>query len=590
MKLTKRRVTVGLISAAVVVGMTSATTWALASEKPNTTTAAADKPIRLVVGYKHGVNPTSGDAKIAAFGARRTATGAAQAALGELDATTVEVSSSRSAAAIASLKSDPNVAWVEADTVRKAFDRTPNDPEFIRQPEMRDVKLPAAWDTTTGSAVKVAVVDTGVTAAGDLQGAVTAGYDFINNDSSPTDDQGHGTFVAALIAARGGNGSGMAGVCWSCQIIPVKVLNHKGEGTSSTVAKGIVWAVQHGAKVINLSLGGPGSSKLLSDAVAYANMNSVLVVAAAGNEGGYSTEFDRQYPAALGDVVAVAATSTGTTSLAPFSSSNAPGDRWVDVAAPGIVRSMTRTGRGYVYEQGTSFSSPIVAGIAALVKSRNPNYTGWSLMNAIQSSTSAPVSGTNYGMVDASAALGVGTETTPPTSSGVSPGDNSLLHGTIAVRPVNVADNRSGIRNVTLHVDGVYKGYSRTAPYTINYNSAGRNGTVKLQVRVYDKAGNVLVLDRTIRVDNVAPAVRITSAPKNGAKISGRVSIGYTGSDANGMKLFQLILNGKVAQTHTGTSPFVFGASAVPKNVTVQVRGYDKANNAKDSTKFSYHR
>jgi subtilisin family serine protease len=99
----------------------------------------------------------------------------------------------------------------------------------------------------------------------------------------------------------------MAGVCWSCQIMPIKVLDAEGNGYDSDIAKGIVWAVQHGAKVINLSLGGPDTSKVLNDAVAYATMNSVLVVAAAGNEG----DSVPQYPAALGDVLAVARRAPG---------------------------------------------------------------------------------------------------------------------------------------------------------------------------------------------------------------------------------------------------------------------------------------
>ncbi|MET0418591.1 MAG: S8 family serine peptidase, partial [Actinoplanes sp.] len=366
MKLTKRRVTVGLISTAVVVAMTSVTTWALAetSSKP----AASTKPVRLIVGYKDGARAAAAEARMSALGARRTASGAGQQALTELDATTIEVPATQSAATIASLRSDPNVAYVEVDRVRKAFETTPDDPIYDRQPEMREVRANIAWDTTTGSAVTIAVLDTGVTATGDLAGATVAGYDFVNNDASPTDDQGHGTAVASLIAARGNNSAGMAGVCWSCRIMPVKVLDARGDGYDSDIAKGIIWAVQKGAKVINMSLGGAGTSKALTDAVAYANMNSVLVVAAAGN----GTGTVPQYPAALTDVVGVGATArcpnfdtsplctTGTNALDSYSARNSSSGRWVDVAAPGNVVAMDRSGNYNTGTTGTSFASPLV--------------------------------------------------------------------------------------------------------------------------------------------------------------------------------------------------------------------------------------
>ena len=280
MKLTKRRVTVGLISTAVVVAMTGVTTWALAAD--NTTKTSAG-PVRLVVGYKAGADRTVASRAMSAAGARvTTAAGAATSALSAINAARVTVSAEQSSSMISALKSDPNVAYVEKEVRVAAFDVTPNDPSFKYQNEMHVIKAPAAWETTTGSAVTVAVIDTGVTAAYDLAGATVAGYNFVSNNTNAADNEGHGTAVASLIAARGNNGKGMAGVCWTCKIMPVKVLDANGEGTDSDVAQGIIWAVQHGAKILNLSLGGPTSTKVLSDAVAYANMNSALVVAAAG--------------------------------------------------------------------------------------------------------------------------------------------------------------------------------------------------------------------------------------------------------------------------------------------------------------------
>nr|BFE76557.1 hypothetical protein GCM10020092_098580 [Actinoplanes digitatis] len=111
--------------------------------------------------------------------------------------------------------------------------------------------------------------------------AVLPGYNYVDNNTKAADDNGHGTMVASLIAARGDDAAGMAGACWGCSILPVKVLDSEGGGWDSDIAKGIVWATNNGAKIINMSLGGEDYAQVLADAVAYANLKGVLVVAAA---------------------------------------------------------------------------------------------------------------------------------------------------------------------------------------------------------------------------------------------------------------------------------------------------------------------
>ena len=604
MKLTPRRVTVGLISTAVVVTMTGVTTWALAADETVKSSSSA-APVRLIVGYKAGADRAPATGTLSAAGARHLDTGTAREALAALNATTVQVPASLSAKTIATLKSDPNVAYVERDVELKAF-AAPNDPIYAAdlQPELDQVKLPAAWDTTTGGTT-VAVIDTGVNAVGDLAGQTVAGYDFVNNDDKPADDGKHGTTVAALIAAKTNNNVGMAGVCWTCKIMPVKVLNAAGVGSTSDVAEGIIWAVRNKARIINLSLGGP-PSKTLQDAVAYANMNGALVVAAAGNRDSASdpgTSF--QYPGAYPDVLTVAATprcpqfgsnptcTAGTNTLANFSYRNGSGDSWVDVAAPGTVYSMDSRGNYSSGNSGTSFAAPIVSGIAALIKSKNPTWSGWSIASNIYTAAAQRrIAGVNYGKVDAAAALALGpADTVKPTASGISPAQNAFVRGTVAVKPVGLKDNRSGIRAVALYVNGVAKGSSRNAPFGINFNSAAYKGATKLQLRAFDRASNFVILDRTVIVDNAKPAVRITSAPRSGSKISGKVTVKFTAAEVgSGIKQYQLLINGKVAQTRTSITPFVFSATAVPKASTVQIRAYDKAGNSGLSAKYSYTR
>jgi len=571
MRLTPRRIAVGLLSTAVAATLATVPNWAHADE------IAAAEPVNLVVGYRNGGAGWAG--------AKRFVEGMRTKQLGGLNATRLQVPASRSASIMAQLRADPDVSYVEVDHRRKASDVTPNDPKYSLQPELQRVNLPAAWEVTTGSPVKIAVVDTGVTPVGDLTDAVLPGHDFVNNDSDAADDVGHGTTVASLIAARGNNGEGMAGVCWQCQILPVKVLDSDGSGLDSTIAEGITYAIQQGAKIINLSLGGPDYSQVLADAIAHANDVGVLVVSAAGNES--STAYS--YPAAFKDVLAVGATDGAD--RAWFSNYNGS-TKWVDVAAPGIVLGMNPAGEYNPDQAGTSFSSPIVAGIAGLIETDHPSYTGWSMMNALQSSATPIGSWVTYGQVDAAKALTVGTDTAAPTSTGITPAQNAKLRGTITVTPAKLADNWSGIRDVTLYVDGAWKGWSKVSPYSVKWNSAGRNGPVKLRMRIYDKAGNVLYLDRTIIADNTAPAVKVTSAPKSGSKIKGTVKVSYTGSDKYGISRYQLLVNGKVVQTHSTTKyPFTFVASKYPKtNIRVQVRAYDVAGNSSTTTARVYHR
>jgi thermitase len=312
MKHVTRRVTVGALSATVVAAMVGVTTWALAGETP------AELPVRLIVGTRSGADTTAPLRTVSSMGVRSLDTaGPAQQAMATLRAQTLEVSKSRSERVIAALRSDPAVAYVEVDHVRKASDVTPNDPMYTNshQVEVDQVRLPAAWESTTGDAVKIAVLDTGVAKVGDLTGAVAGGWNYVGNNSNTADDFGHGTMVASIVAARGNNDEGMAGGCWACVILPVKVLDKNGNGYDSNVAKGVIYAADKGAKIINMSLSGTAYSKTLSEAVAYANRKGVLVVAAAGNAGNTT----KNYPAALTDVVAVGATAEGSDARASWS-------------------------------------------------------------------------------------------------------------------------------------------------------------------------------------------------------------------------------------------------------------------------------
>jgi len=290
--------------------------------------------------------------------------------------------------AIAKYKNMPGVEYVEPE-YRYFMQQVPNDAYYGDQWALPIIKAPQAWDVTTGGEVIVAVVDTGVDYSHeDLAGKVIKGYDYVNNDNDPMDDHYHGTHVAGTIAGVTNNGIGIAGVSWGAKILAVKVLDASGTGTSFSVAQGIRYAADYGAKIINLSLGGPEPSATLSDAIAYAHGKGCIIVAAAGNEGTDAA----LYPAAYQNVIGV-----GATGINDLKASYSNYGWYVDVAAPGgdgdlnIIPSNVPSngilscylGNSYAWAEGTSMAAPHVAGLAALIASRYPGRTGDQLARSI---------------------------------------------------------------------------------------------------------------------------------------------------------------------------------------------------------------
>jgi thermitase len=286
----------------------------------------------------------------------------------------VEVKPGQESQAIAELLGRGDVAYATYNYKIYALGN-PNDPSYgsqwgLNNAQDHDIDAPEAWDIHTGgSGVTIAVIDTGVDLDHpDLQAKIVAGKDFVNNDSLADDDQGHGTHVAGIAAASGNNGIGIAGVSWGAKVMPLKVLNYAGSGTTADLAEAIVYAADNGAKVINMSLGdycGSGWPNV-EDAVNYALGKGVLLVAAAGNTG--STPV--LCPAAINGVMAVGATDSSD-SRAYYSTYGAA----LDVAAPGSGIYSTYYGGGYTTFSGTSMASPHVAGLAALLWSFAPGMT-----------------------------------------------------------------------------------------------------------------------------------------------------------------------------------------------------------------------
>ncbi len=304
--------------------------------------------------------------------------------------------------AVAALRRNPDVAYAEPD-YKTHLETTPNDEYFSRQYALynagnklnipgsptgkarADIHATAAWEVTKGDAgIIIAIVDTGIDFDHPDLGnkTVSRGRDFVAGDDDATDDNGHGTHVSGIIAADTNNGQGIAGVAWNCRILPLKAMDKEGSGLYSWLIDAILWAADHGASVVNLSLGGDDSSDALQDALRYAFNREVVCVAAAGNDG-----VDVDYPAAYDDYVLAVAATDYNDARPDWSSPGAA----VDVAAPGVdILSTVPTwywGPGslpYGYADGTSAAAPHAAGLAALLKGLRPWLSAREVMQVIR--------------------------------------------------------------------------------------------------------------------------------------------------------------------------------------------------------------
>lgn len=345
------------------------------------------------------------------------------------------------AQAMAALAQDPNVEWVEENWVvsvpdlfdgrRKAPRRPPgigfntNDPKGGDQWHAPKVHVETAWKANRGEGVVVAVVDTGIDLGHpDLRPNLVPGYNTLEDNDNPRDDNGHGTHVAGIVAAVAGNGVGVAGVAPGAKIMPIRALGDMG-GSAQSVSSAIQWAADHGAQVINLSLGAPQPSRAIGSAVKYAIRKGCAVVAAMGNAGDQGNP--KMWPAAYPGVIAVGALDPQD-QVTPWSDWG----EWAAVSAPGYgiwstfptyETSLYKLAKqnpgalppenivklGYSAISGTSQASPIVAGVAALLKARgvvSPAAIRERIMKTAKD-LGKPGFDPNYGagMVDAAAAV-----------------------------------------------------------------------------------------------------------------------------------------------------------------------------------------
>jgi len=296
-------------------------------------------------------------------------------------------------------KNNKEIQYIQPNLKVKTSEN-PNDNYYAKQTYLQRIHADQAWGMATKSNVTVAILDTGVDLEHpDLKGNLVGGINLLEKNATPQDDNGHGTNVAGIVAAVSNNSLGVTGIA-QARIMPVKVLDEKGEGDSFLVGQGIRYAVDHGANVILLSLGEPVYTPFMKEAVDYAELKNVVIVAASGNEGNQIN-----YPAAFPNVLSVGAVDLNN----EYASYSNYGEQ-LDVVAPGDGIYTTGKDESYTTNSGTSMAAPQAAGLAALLFQKYPNMRSEQIRNLIKfSADDVDQKGwdekTGYGMINIDRAL-----------------------------------------------------------------------------------------------------------------------------------------------------------------------------------------
>lgn len=492
---------------------------------------------------------------------------------------------------IEALKADPRIEFAEPDSLVTGAGVYPDDTEYFRQSSTIIANVDLLWDKHKGGSLTVGVLDTGVNASHeDLSGKILPGYDFINRDNDTTDDHGHGTAVAGVIAATPENKRGVAGICWGCRILPVKVLDSTNKGSASQLAEGIRYAADNGVKIMNLSLTGTGEASAVEAAVAYAASKGATVVTVAGNK----ANSDPVWPAIYPSTITVGGTTT-TDTLHPQSSFGPN----VDIAAPYTGYTTFNDG-SYTYFNGTSHSGPMVTGILAVLQSAFPTATAQQLRTAITATAETCCEGKiSGGRINAIKAYNYlagipNTETAKPTISFQSPAANSVISGDSWPIRISIS-NISTVSKIHYKFDNRDPGVSSFAPFNYNwYTTQFQDGAHTVTATAFDAAGNAtatatvpVTINNANPPDTVKPVVTIT-APAEGAQVSGTsVPVAVTATDSSLVGRVELYSGTTLLGTDR-TVPFSFNLDATKLGVgsrQITVKAVDAPGNVGEATR-----
>lgn len=499
----KPRLTLGKAAAFLVALLLGAMALpAGASAAPAST--GDEVPGRILVKFAPGASAAAKSAARSAVGASRIKS------IPQLGVDVLKVPATASATALARLQRNPNVAYAESDRVAKleATAVSANDPDFSRQWGLTRTETTRAWSLSKGSAqTKIAILDTGVNSVPDLRNKLLPGRNTMAGNNNVTDTNGHGTWAAGVAGAQTNNAGDVASYCWSCSIIPVKVMDSDA-GTMSDVAAGITWASDQGAAIISMSLSGASGTTTLHNAVKYAQSRGVLLVAAAGNQGGTAQRFPAAYP----EVVSVA----GTDSRDVLYSWSNYGS-WVDVSAPGSNRTTNRDG-GTIGFGGTSSATPAVAGIAGLAMALPSKPSAAQVRSALNSAATSIGNQIRYGRVDALATLnalgGQPTEPAPapapapaaPTVAITSPSNGATVTGTVTVAGTSKSNDAASVTRVDVTVAGTTRTASGTTSWSTSVDTTALpEGTHRVTAKATTSSGGSSSTSVDVTVKHPAP-------------------------------------------------------------------------------------
>lgn len=513
--------------------------------------------------------------------------------VGQSDLYIVELPEYTEEGVVARLVNHPHLKFSELDSyVQPAL--TPNDPYYLNGWHLSNINSPLAWDDSQGANVTIAILDTGVDGSHpDLASKMVSGWNFYENNSNSTDAHGHGTKVAGAAAAITDNGVGVAGVAGQAKIMPIRVASPTGSASLSTIAQGITWAADNGAHVANVSFLGVSASASARNAAQYMKNKDGLVVVSSGNTGGLEsyTATTTMIPVAATDV------NDNRTSWSSY------GD-YVMLAAPGASIWTTVKGGGYGAVSGTSFSSPITAGVIALMMAANPAMKNTDIENTLfATAVDRGASGWDqyygHGRVDAAAAVQAAIGNAPvvdserPVVAILDPSNGATVSDLVPVN-INATDN-VGVVRAELWVNNTSTAVDASSPFAFSWDSNGvANGPANLVVRAFDAAGNVTVSDSvSVNVDNyIPPVVEDTTPPvvaiinPVAGSVSGNVVITINASDnsgASGISLFVYVDNELLATGTGGTLSTSWNTRSkrVSKGAhTIQTVAFDAAGNS----------
>ena len=497
-------------------------------------------------------------------------------------------------AVLARLAHHPHLKFAELDR-RVGTDMAANDPYIGSSWHLSKINAASAWDGSQGSGITIAILDSGVLATHpDLASRLVPGWNFYDNSSNTADATGHGTSVAGSAAAITNNGVGVSGVAGAAKIMPIRVSDTSGYAYYSTIAQGVIFAADNGARVANASFSGVYTSASIQSAATYLKNKGGLLVVSAGNSGTDDGSL------ASSTMIPVSATDSAD-AKASWSSFG----KYVAVSAPGVGIWTTGWDGGYRAASGTSFAAPITAGVVALMMAAKPGLTA-AQVEGLLYSTSVELgavgrdSYVGHGRVNASAAVAaaaasttVTADTQAPAVAIATPAGSSTVSGLAAV-DVSASDN-VGVTRVELRVNGSTIATDTAAPYQFSWDTTQvGNGTATLVAHAFDAAGNnkasasvAVNVANTTAADTTAPVVSISN-PVNGSKVSGNVQIRVTASDNSGAAGIKqsLYINGKLTTSASGGSlSYTWNTrKASAGSHTIQATAIDAAGNKTSSS------